>query len=102
LGGQQGLHPLRPVNAPLQPHPSIDNIPLHPQPDPINDGWETKKTNLFLEMQNGPTFMKNNPNLDLLLPSIVASTNSFAQNQPYIEIKSSSLKFPIMKKERIP
>jgi hypothetical protein len=41
LGGQQALpQPLRPINAPLQPHPSIYDIPLHPQLITINDGWK--------------------------------------------------------------
>jgi hypothetical protein len=59
LGGQQALpQPFRPVNAPLQPHPSIVDIPLHPQPGPVNDGWEENQNKLVSGNANWPNSHK--------------------------------------------
>jgi hypothetical protein len=47
FGGKQAfLKPLRPLNIPLQPHPSIFGIPMHPQSDLANDECETNQNKL--------------------------------------------------------
>jgi hypothetical protein len=38
LGGKDLPQPFIPANAPLQPHPNIEDIPQD-QLDPVNDGW---------------------------------------------------------------
>jgi hypothetical protein len=101
LGGQQALpHPFRPANAPLQPHPSIVDIPSHPQPGPVNDGWEENLNKLVSGIANWPNNHKKQP--EPVIAHVVTSTNSFAQNQPCIEIKSSSLKLPTDEKGKKP
>jgi hypothetical protein len=62
------------------------------------DGKKIKK--LVSGNANWPNSHKKQP--QLLVAPIATSTNSFSQNQPCIEIKSSSLKFQQMKKERNP
>jgi hypothetical protein len=85
---------MRPVNVPLQPHPSIANRPLHPKYDPTNDGWETNQNKLVSGNTKWPSMHENHPQPGIAIASIAPSTNYFAQNQPIIEIKSSSLKIP--------
>jgi hypothetical protein len=65
-------------------------------------GGKQTKTNMFQGMQNGPTCMKIVPQLEIFVSSIAPSTNSFTQNHPYIEVKSSSLKLPTDEKGKKP
>jgi len=98
LGGQQALpEPMRPVNVPLQPHPSIVGIPLHPQSDPADDGWETNQNKPVSGNAKWPSMHENHPEPEFVVAS-VAPANSFTQNHPYIEVKSSYFKLPIDEK----
>jgi hypothetical protein len=93
---------LRPINAPLQPHPSIVDIPQHPQPSPVNDGWEENQNKYVSGNANWPSIHEKHPRPGLVVAPIATSTNYFSQNQPCIKIKSSSLKLPANKKGKKP
>jgi hypothetical protein len=87
LGGKKYFpHPSRLVNAPLQPHPSISNIPLHPQPGPINDGWEENQNKPASGNGNLPNIHKRQ--LELVVAPISTSTKYIVQNHACIKIKS--------------
>jgi hypothetical protein len=49
-----------------------------------------------------PSMHENHPQLEFVVASIAPSANSFTQNHPYIEVKSSSLKLPTDEKGKKP
>ena len=103
LGGKQGLfHPLRHVNAPLQPHPSIVDIPLYPQLGPVNDGWEENQDKHVSKNANCLNIHEKQPQPGLVVAPIGTSTNSFSKNNHFIEMKSYSLKLLANEKGKKP
>jgi hypothetical protein len=65
---------------------------LYPQPGLVNVGWEENQNKPVSGNENCPSSPKKQH--ELVLSPIVSSSNSFSQNQPCINIKSSSLRLP--------
>jgi hypothetical protein len=83
LSGKQAFpEPLRPLSVSLQTHPNIVDIPLHPQSDPTNDGWETKQIKPVLVNEKWTITHENHPQLKIVVASIAPYSDSFAQNHP--------------------